>query len=90
MLQQQNAEWNCSATGQAQVHAGEGAGERGAAGTPMRGAMSGGARGASAGDGAQAVRGHTPPTSFVDKSFFYVRHMYCASVSQSIVWVSRL
>ena len=55
------------------MHAGEGAGERGAAGTLMRGAMSGGARGASAGDGAKAVRGHTPPTSFADKSFFFYR-----------------
>ena len=42
-----------------------------AAGTLMRGAMSGGARGASAGDGAKAMRGHTPPTSFVDRSFFF-------------------
>ena len=44
------------------MHASEGVGERGAADTPVCGATSGDARGVSAGDSAQAVRGHIPPT----------------------------
>ena len=64
MLQQQNAEWNCAAARQPQVHAGEGVGERVAADTLVCSAVSGDARGASAGDGAQTKRGHTPPTLF--------------------------
>ena len=37
-LQQRNAEWKCSSAGQAQMHASESVGERGAADTLMRAA----------------------------------------------------
>ena len=43
-MQQRNAEWKCSAAGQAHVHAGEDVRERGAADTLVRGAVSGDAR----------------------------------------------
>ena len=48
----------CTAARRPQVHASEGVGERGAADPPVCGAVSGDARSASAGDGAQAMRGH--------------------------------